>query len=109
MPGLEETLRQIVREEIRAAIDERIAGAVRDAIAPAVGGDGEDYLSATRAAAVADVSPSTIRRWWADGRLPCTGPPRLRRVRRSDLERFLERHRGNVLDFAAAAEEILKG
>ena len=96
--SIEAIIRQIVRDEVRAAIDERLADLrAREPV-------GEQYLSAKRAAAVAGVSVSTIRRWWSQGKLPVSGRPRLRRVRRSDLEGFLDRERST----APSIEEMAK-
>ena len=66
-------IRAIVREELRAAL------------APA----GSDVLSTEQAAAVADVTPKTVRTWVETRGLRATRRGRLLAIRRADLEEFL--------------------
>lgn len=79
-------VRDVVREEIRAAFDDRARASARNANAN--GGEG-GYLSITRAATLADVAPGTLRRWIKAGRLPVRRAGRVYRVSRADLDTFL--------------------
>lgn len=92
MTGLEETLRAIVRdvvrEEVRAALAEHTGGTQRRNADP-LSDDG--YLSIARAARFADVAPGTLRRWIRSGRLPVRRAGRVYRVARVELEDFLVR------------------
>jgi len=74
MGDLDDTIREIVRDEIKKALAET---------APS------DYLSPRSAAALAEVTTRTIRQWIADGKIAGHGTGRLVRVRRADLERLL--------------------
>ena len=62
---------KMLREMIQQAVDERIndAAAVEDRMVRAHG----EYVPATRAAELLNVSPVTVRRMLADGRLTGTG------------------------------------
>lgn len=107
--ALDETLRAIVRdvvrEEIRAALSERAADAIRrNGSAGAAHGDG--YLSIARAAAFADVAPGTLRRWIRSGRLPVRRAGRVYRIARAELEDFLRRQ-GRSADVVARARAIV--
>lgn len=79
-------VRDVVREEIRAAFDERARLTTRNANASA--GEG-GYLSITRAAALADVAAGTLRRWIKEGRIPVRRAGRVYRIARTDLDSFL--------------------
>ncbi len=89
-------VRSLVRDEVRAALADH-RGELRNAA-------GAVYLSVVKAAEVADVAPGTIRAWIRKRRLPARRAGRVLRIRREDLDAFLERcARG---DLAARAEEI---
>lgn len=49
----------------------------------------EEFLTPEQAAAIAQVSVFTIRRWIKEGELPARKVGRLWRIRRSDVERRL--------------------
>jgi len=89
--AIEETLRRIVRdvvrEEIRTALDERAHTSARNSNASHTD---EGYLSLSRAAKLADVAPGTLRRWIKEGRIPTQRAGRVYRVSRTDLETFLK-------------------
>lgn len=88
-------LRETVRAELRAALAE---------IKPQAPGE---YLSATEAARIADVHPETVRQWVREGRLPRHQAGSALRIRRSDLESFLEagsaKPTGETIEARAAA------
>ena len=103
--ALDETLRAIVRdvvrEEVRAALSECATDATRrNSSGGAMRGDG--YLSIARAAAFADVAPGTLRRWIRSGRLPVRRAGRVYRIARAELEDFLRRQ-GRSADVVARA------
>lgn len=109
--ALDETLRSIVRdvvrEEVRAALSERAADVTRrNGSAAATHGDG--YLSISRAAVFADVAPGTLRRWIRSGRLPVRRAGRVYRIARAELEDFLQRQ-GRSADVVARARAIVNG
>lgn len=99
--GIRSIVREVVREEIRAALDER----------PRAGRNASDdeasYLSISRAASIADVAPGTLRRWIKTGRLPVRRAGRVYRVARADLDEFLRT--GRTLDVVDKARSILGG
>jgi len=97
-------VREVVRDEIRAAFHERSSvEARRNAGQDA----GAGYLSIARAAAFADVAPGTLRRWIRLGRLPARRAGRVYRVARADLERLLAHLAPN--EVAERAERLLHG
>ena len=98
---LEEVIRAIVREEVRAAVAE-----VLTRNAPARGADDGGYLSIAGAARFASVAPGTLRRWIRTGRLPVRRAGRVYRVARAELEAFLERE-GTSTAVAARARAIV--
>jgi excisionase family DNA binding protein len=109
--ALDETLRAIVRdvvrEEVRAALSEYAADATRrNGSAGATRGDG--YLSIARAAAFADVAPGTLRRWIRSGRLPVRRAGRVYRIARAELEDLLRRQ-GRSADVVARARALVNG
>jgi excisionase family DNA binding protein len=100
--ALREMVRQVVREEIRAALDD---DAARTAPRNALGEDG--YLSIAAAAAYAAVAPGTLRRWIRSGRLPVHRAGRVYRIGRLELEDFLTRQ-GPSAAVVAQARAILR-
>lgn len=82
---VKESVRQVVREEIRAALKEAL-GDVGRALAPRDDG----YLSVEKAAEFAEVHADTIRGWVKAGRLPEHRAGRELRIRRDELHRFLD-------------------
>lgn len=76
MSDIEELIRKIVREELAQALSSTSST------------EGE-YITPARAAEIASVSPVTIRRWVADGKLPHVRAGRGVRVLRADLEKLL--------------------
>lgn len=94
-------IREVVREEIRAALDDR-ARAARNAIPS---DSDATYLSLSRAASIADVAPGTLRRWIKAGRLPVRRAGRVYRVARADLDDFLRT--GRTADVVHNARSIL--
>lgn len=88
-------VRDVIREEVRAALRDHAALDRRNGGAVGAGG----YLSIARAAAFADVAPGTIRAGIRAGRLPSQRAGRVYRVARADLEAFVARsaaERGDV-------------
>ncbi len=75
MSDLEDIIRRIVREELAAAANDQ---------QPA-----SEYLSTTEAAALARVTPGTIRRWIREGELTRHAAGAHVRVKRDELEAFL--------------------
>lgn len=86
-------LREVVREEVRAALVE--AGTTNP--------DGDGYLSVQKAADLADVHADTIRAWIRAGRLHGYRAGRELRVLRTELHRFLEA--GDLADTRETPEE----
>lgn len=83
----EDTLRAIVREELRAALRE-----LAPAMPATLPEGGKLYLSPEEAAELVGVHVDTVREWLRSGELPTHGKgSRVVRVRRDQLERFLER------------------
>lgn len=95
---LREIVREVVREELQAAL---VAGPPRRN-SPSTD---DGYLSIARAATFADVAPGTLRRWIRSGRLPARRAGRVHRIARVELEDFLARN-GRGADVAARAREI---
>lgn len=96
-----ELVRDVVREEIRAALE-------KPGPPPSANANG-DYLSVGEAARVAGVAEGTIRSWCRQGRLVPYRAGRVYRVKRGDLEMFL---RGSgvqaaFVDLDARASELL--
>lgn len=104
---LDETLRAIVRDvvrdEIRAAFQERTAIDARRNIGQDAG---TGYLSIARAASFADVAPGTLRRWIRSGRLPARRAGRVYRIERAALVAFLA-SAGRAADVAERARAIV--
>ena len=65
----------------------------------------EAFLSLPETARMLGVSERTIHRWIHDGRLPVYKPGRAYRFRLSDIEAFLEEHRGGPLAQTPPEEE----
>ena len=95
-------IRDVVRAEIRTALDERAHALVRNSNTRPDDG----YLSLSRAAKFADVAPGTLRRWIKEGRLPCQRAGRVYRVSRADLETFLKSDRSTF--FVEKAQSFLR-
>lgn len=83
--SIEDDIRRVVREEVRAAVREALAD-VGKALTPPVD---DGYLSVEKAAELAEVHPDTIRAWIKAGRLVRHQAGRELRVRRSELHAFL--------------------
>lgn len=94
--NLDETLRTIVREEIRAALRE--VGGVQPAAT--------ELLTITQAAEVANVHRATVQRWLKAGQLQRRGSGRLTRVARSDVMEVLAR--GQVEAKPATAHDVAR-
>ncbi len=88
--SFDDVLSATIRDAVREAVREEVARLVAD-LKPAKRVDLPSYLSAEDAAAIADVTPDTVRAWVSEGRLPRYGAGRLIRVRLDDLEAFLRR------------------
>ncbi len=101
MSALEEVIRGIVRDEVRAAVAEVMT---RNRAAPVTD---SGYLSISGAARFASVAPGTLRRWIRTGRLPVRRAGRVYRIARAELEAFLERD-GRSADMVAKARSIVK-
>jgi excisionase family DNA binding protein len=76
----ETELRDIIRDEVRTAIRQELGKK------PAAAGE---FVSVTKAAQIASVSPQTIRVWMKAGKLRGYNAGRVLRVRRQELEDFL--------------------
>jgi excisionase family DNA binding protein len=90
--SLRSIVRDVVREEIRTALDERTTSLRNSNTSSADG-----YLSLSRAAKLADVAPGTLRRWIKEGRIPSQRAGRVYRVSRTDLETFLKSGQSSVV------------
>lgn len=78
----EESIRKIVREEIRAALREMSVGT-------AAANDDVELLTMDEAVEVAKVGRDTLRKWVRDGRLEVTGTRQLQRVTRAALRKAM--------------------
>ena len=85
----------------RALLVEVVRGVLREELEPRRS-TVDEYLSVARAAAVAEVTPGTIRLWMNDGKLRRHRAGRELRVKRADLERLL---RGEAPGIEASPEE----
>jgi hypothetical protein len=102
---LEETLRVIVREELR-----HFARELASAMQARPAGDPEQLLSKAEAAAAAGgASISSIDRWISQGDLPVRKRGRYVRIRRGDLDALLSRQavQGGELDADELADRVL--
>lgn len=103
--SFEETIRQVLREEIALAtsgISDRLAALERRA----GGQTTEAYLSTRSAAKIADATPATIRDWVAAGHLKRYGGDDTNlRVKASELYAFLERRGAKVVETEAELRE----
>jgi excisionase family DNA binding protein len=86
-----EATREAVRAEMSAVVVE-LTRQLRNSIGPAT----TDYLSAAEAAAVVGTHPETVRRWIKSGALKVSGPPRVPRIRRRDLDAFMDTARDGI-------------
>ena len=77
--SLDEGLRALVAELVRAEVDKRVAELRQPA----------EFLSPQAAGQLAGVADGTVRRWIREGRLAGHRAGRVLRVRRADLERLL--------------------
>lgn len=103
---VQEATREAVRAEMSAVVVE-LTRQVRDSIGPTT----SDYLSAADAAAVVGTHPETVRRWIKSGALKVSGPPRVPRIRRCDLDAFMDAARDGIdagVDTDSLAESILE-
>jgi excisionase family DNA binding protein len=90
LDALRELIRDVVREELTA-----------------LGASHSGYLSVTDAAALASVTPDTVRSWIAAGRLRRYSAGRCLRVLRSELETYLARPAGSDRDLDDLSPEEL--
>ncbi len=115
--SLEEVVRLIVREEMRAVLREELSGLVAPPpsappstpLKAVVSGD--EYLPTKEAARVAGVRPETIRIWVTSKRLPAHWAGTRLRIRRDQLESFLSSGGGeqHAVDMEVRARDILDG
>lgn len=82
----EDSFRQIIREEIREALKEHLRPA---SAAPTGPGDPNERLALTAAGAEFGYAANTLRDWVAKGKVPGHGKGRGLRVKRGELEAFL--------------------
>jgi excisionase family DNA binding protein len=80
--ALRELVREVVREEIRAAL--------RELPATPRAAQAEEFLSVLDAAAILGVHPSTLRGWISSGRVKSFKAGRHHRLRRDDLQAFMD-------------------
>ena len=90
-----DTIREIVRDEIRKALAETRK-------------PDDGYLSCAAAGRLASVSIRTIQRWIENGSLVAHRVGAVVRVRRADLERLLREGRGGSGDRERTAEELVR-
>ncbi len=83
---MESAVRTLVRETVREVLREELPERRN---APAMTLSEDTYMSVTKAARVADVTPGTIRKWIRTGRLTSKHAGRVLRVSRLELERFM--------------------
>jgi excisionase family DNA binding protein len=93
-----QNLRQIVRQEVRAALAD--SGVTRPTATAMP--SGTEYLSVSEAAGVARLHHGTIREWIKDGSLRACRAGRVYRIRRADLD---ERLTSRLADPVAAKVE----
>lgn len=89
MMAFEDAYRQMLREEIRAAVREALGR--REESAPS----DDSMLTLAEAAAFSRLGVSTIRSHVASGDLKKYGPPRKRLVKKCELVELLERLAGD--------------
>jgi excisionase family DNA binding protein len=94
--SIEETLRQVVREEVEAAICK-----LRDELRAAPSTIAVEYLSTEQAAKLLAVHPDTVRRMVEAGKLPRREVAGKLRFARADLDRLL-----GAGDVTETAEDI---
>ena len=84
--SIDDAVRVIVRDELRRVLREEMRFAVSElqSATPAP----KEFLSVAEAAALLDVSETTVREWMANG-LKRYGQDRVVRIRRSELLAFL--------------------
>ena len=99
---LDEALRALVEEVVRRVVREELAD-TRDR---RIGDDRDRYLSIAEVADLVGVSTNTVRTWCTDG-LPAHQVGRVVRIKRSDLERFLDARDTDAPDPDSHAAEIL--
>lgn len=99
---LEETIRQIVREEVRSAFRELSPSNQQSR----AGGSPDDLLTLAEAATLARRCSATVRRWTEDGELKFSKRGRSPLIRRGDLEAFLRAEAQPGTD--AQIEELAK-
>ena len=88
---LDDELRRIIREEVRAVLRAELPDLLRGLMRPANVPGSAQYLTTISAAQLVGVRPETIRDWVASGALPRHGVGRVLRVRRDELEAFMAR------------------
>lgn len=83
--AIEARVRTAIREETRA---------LREALERLAPPDDSEYLTAAQVAKLTKFDEDTVRRWMRTGKLPSRRVGSRKRVRRSDLERFLAKDPG---------------
>ncbi len=107
------TLDESIAAAVREALEAELPRAVREALRVVQGAAAApvEYLKTAEAARVAQVAEETIREWVRDGRLPRHNAGRELRVRRDELEAFLDgqgpKTAGSVEQATARAAAIL--
>lgn len=108
MAAMEGAIREMVREEVLAAV----ARATRDESEIRTGKPSpvDEFVTTAEAARVASVSVGTVRNWLSAGKLTRHGHGRLVRIRRLELLAFLAQpRRGAPLSPEQRASKILLG
>jgi excisionase family DNA binding protein len=100
-------IRQLIREELRAVLGEELRALLHASQDGATQETLPVYMSIEKAAAMLDVSPSTVRGWIKSGALPCHGTDRVWRVRLDELEAFLRAGAVSMHDTEMAANAVL--
>lgn len=105
---LEDAIRQIFREELRAVL-----GEIRAAVEP-TDASGQELMPVLQAAAKYGPSPAVINRWFRDGKLKQYGAGRLKKVDVCELKRRLaemgseKQREPTQADFEAEADRRLR-
>ncbi len=111
--SLDEAIRGIIRDEVRAVLREELSGLLGRAAPTPLKAvtSGSDYLPTKAAAAIAGVRPETIRIWVTSHRLPAHWAGNRMRIRRDQLEAFLVDGGAteHAVDLEVRARELAQG
>lgn len=107
---LDAVMRQMLREVVREVVHEELAAAraPHEPTAQAVVPAHVDYLTIAQAAIALSVSEKTVRHWIQAGKLRAGNAGRLRRIARSEIERFTRSPSTNDASTDELADRILR-